>query len=124
MAASRLSAAQKQGLVQRWRAGASSAALADAFGCSPNTVTRVVKGALDPELYEQLKKERGRPVGQLEAPLETTMPEAAPMLEPAFQAPAANGNADDDLDPLNVLDSDPDEICVCISGWSGRGIEV
>ncbi len=121
MAASRLSDAQKQELVQRWRAGASSAALADGFGCSPNTVTRVVKGALDPELYEQLKKERGRPVGQLEAPLETTMPEAAPspeavpspevapMLEPAFQAPAANGNADDDLDPLNVLDSDPDE---------------
>lgn len=114
MAASRLSDAQKQELVQRWRAGESSAALADSFGCSPNTVTRVVKLALDPELYEQLKKERGRPVGQLEAPLETTMPEAAPSpeavptLRAAFQAPATNGIADDDLDPLNDLDSDSD----------------
>jgi DNA-binding CsgD family transcriptional regulator len=54
MAASRLSDAQKQELVRRWRAGESSAALADGFGCSPNTVTRVVKGALPPELYDQL----------------------------------------------------------------------
>ena len=77
MAASRLSDAQKQELVQRWRAGESSAALADAFGCSPNTVTRVVKGALAPELYEQLKRERGRPVAQLEAPLEALTPAAA-----------------------------------------------
>ncbi len=59
MAASRLSDAQKQELVERWRGGASSTALADGFGCSPNTVTRVVKAALDPALYEQLKKERG-----------------------------------------------------------------
>jgi hypothetical protein len=66
MAASRLSDAQKQELVQRWRAGESSAALADSFGCSPNTVTRVVKGAFTPELYEQLKKERGRPVELLD----------------------------------------------------------
>jgi len=71
MVASRLSDAQKQKLVQRWRAGESSAALADSFGCSPNTVTRVVKLALAPELYEQLKKDRGRPVAQLEVPLAT-----------------------------------------------------
>ncbi len=82
MAASRLSDAQKQELVQRWRAGESSAALADSFGCSPNTVTRVVKGAFTTELYEQLKQERGRPVellDQQEVPLE---PAAAELSEP------------------------------------------
>ena len=31
---------------------------------------------------------------------------------------------DEPLEQLYDLDSDPDEICVCIGGWSGRGIEV
>ncbi len=102
MAASRLSDAQKQELVQRWRAGASSAALADGFGCSPNTVTRVVKSALDPALYEQLKKDRGRPAGQQEAPAASEMPAVSGIGDDADLDPM---NA---LDPVNDLDSDPD----------------
>ncbi len=89
MAASRLSDAQKQELVQRWRAGESSAALADSFGCSPNTVTRVVKGAFTPELYEQLKQERGRSVELLDQQEVPLAPAAAELSEPElFEAEA------------------------------------
>ena len=131
MAASRLSDAQKQELVQRWRAGASSTALADGFGCSPNTVTRVVKSALDPTLYEQLKKDRGRAAGQQEAPTATPTPTPAPEpVEPVVQVAASSEmpvaraidteadtdadadldlDADPDLDPVSDLDSDPDD---------------
>ncbi len=60
MAASRLSDEQKSLLVERYRAGATAAELAADFGCSAATVSRVVKAALDPEEYEQLKQGRGR----------------------------------------------------------------
>jgi hypothetical protein len=121
MVASRLSDAQKQELVQRWRAGESSAALADSYGCSPNTVTRVVKVALDPELYEQLKKERGRPVAQLEAPLEVAL--AAALAPPASDpgpadpqpesasaaSPAGDLDLNLNLEAVSELDADSDE---------------
>ncbi|MCX5931302.1 MAG: helix-turn-helix domain-containing protein [Cyanobacteria bacterium] len=113
MVASRLSDAQKQELVQRWRAGESSAALADSFGCSPNTVTRVVKLALAPELYEQLKKERGRPLAQLEAP-PATAPSPAATQEPAAGriaggVPGPAGDPESDLEAMNELDPDIDD---------------
>ncbi len=60
MAATRLSDAQKQEIVGRYQGGASSAELAEAFGCSPNTVSRVVKAALSPEAYAHLKQQRLR----------------------------------------------------------------
>lgn len=60
MAAPRLSDAQKQDLVGRFQAGESTQDLAEAFGCSPNTVSRVVKAALDPAVYEKLKRVRTR----------------------------------------------------------------
>ena len=60
MAATRLSDAQKQEIVGRYRQGETSAALANAYGCSANTVSRVLKAALDPEDYERLKQQRGR----------------------------------------------------------------
>ena len=43
MAPRRLSDSDKQDLVGRYKSGESTAALAEAFGCSPNTVTRTVK---------------------------------------------------------------------------------
>ena len=58
MATGRLSDSQKQELVQQYRAGITSAALAEAFGCSPNTVTRTVKALLPPEAYAALKASR------------------------------------------------------------------
>jgi hypothetical protein len=60
MAATRLSDSQKQELVERYRQGASSQVLAEAYGCSPNTVSRVVKAALDPSTYAKLKQQRMR----------------------------------------------------------------
>ena len=60
MAATRLSDSQKQELVARFRGGEASGALAEAYGCSANTVSRVVRTALDPKEYEALKQQRGR----------------------------------------------------------------
>lgn len=57
MAASRLSDSQKQELVARYREGETAQALAQAYGCSPNTVSRVLKAALDPAEMAALKKQ-------------------------------------------------------------------
>ena len=46
MAPRRLSDSEKQDLVGRYKAGESTSALAEAFGCSPNTVSRTVKALL------------------------------------------------------------------------------
>ena len=58
MAARRLSDSEKQDLVGRYKAGESTAALAEAFGCSSNTVSRTVKALLPPEAYAALKASR------------------------------------------------------------------
>ena len=58
MAPRRLSDSEKQDLVGRYKAGESTAALAKAFGCSPNTVSRTVKTLLPPEAYAALKASR------------------------------------------------------------------
>ena len=85
MAAGRLSDSQKQELVQQYRAGGTSAALAAAFGCSPNTVSRTVKSLLSPEEYERLKKQRIRGGSSAAAAAEpiavapSAEPEAAPV---------------------------------------------
>ena len=58
MAPRRLSDSEKQDLVGRYKAGESTAALAEAFGCSPNTVTRTVKSMLSADAYAALKASR------------------------------------------------------------------
>ena len=58
MAPRRLSESEKQDLVGRYKAGESTVALAEVFGCSPNTVTRTVKALLPPEAYAALKASR------------------------------------------------------------------
>ena len=105
MAASRLTDSQKSELVQRYRQGESSADLAAAYGCSPNTVSRTVKAALDPAEYKQLKRQRGRAV-QVDAlvdpvpgsqPLEDHQPElelkSEPEPEPDLQSEPTLGAA-------------------------------
>lgn len=68
MAPRRLSDNDKQELVGRYKSGESTAALAHAFGCSPNTVTRTVKALLPAEAYAALKASRQRmPVAALAA---------------------------------------------------------
>ena len=48
MASTRLSDAQRQELVASYQQGETAQALAEAFGCSAATVTRVVKAAIGP----------------------------------------------------------------------------
>ena len=60
MAPGRLSDSQKQELLTRYRQGESSTVLADAFGCSANTVSRTVRSLLSPEEYSGLKASRAR----------------------------------------------------------------
>jgi transposase-like protein len=62
MAATRLTDSQKIEIVARYRSGEVSAELAEAYGCSTNTVSRVVKAGLEPAEYEQLKQQRNRPL--------------------------------------------------------------
>ena len=57
MAASRLNDSQKQELVARYRQGETGQSLALAYGCSANTVSRVVRAALAPEELAALKKQ-------------------------------------------------------------------
>ena len=58
MAPRRLSDSEKQDLVGRYKTGESTAALAEAFGCSPNTVSRTVKALLPADAYAALKASR------------------------------------------------------------------
>jgi len=60
MASSRLTEPQKEELVARYSQGESSLALAEAFGVSANTISRVVRAALPPDRYEALKQQRAR----------------------------------------------------------------
>lgn len=60
MATARLDERRKQEMAERYSAGESSASLADAYGCSPNTVTRTVRAVLGDAAFEQLKLQRGR----------------------------------------------------------------
>jgi hypothetical protein len=57
MPAPRLNDSQKQELVGRYRQGETAQALAAAYGCSPNTVSRVLKAALDPAEMEAIKRQ-------------------------------------------------------------------
>ena len=64
MATARLSDSQKQELVQRFRQGENTQALADHFGCSSTTVTRVVRSELGEEAYGALREERQKKGGR------------------------------------------------------------
>ena len=58
MAPSRLNDSHKQEIVERYRAGDTSAQIAAAYGCSTNTVSRTVRSLLSPEEYAELKAQR------------------------------------------------------------------
>ncbi len=95
MAAPRLTDSQKQELVARYRQGETAQALADAYGCSPNTVSRVVKAALSAEELAEIRKQgrsaKAEPVAEVAVP------------EPAAEEPDP---ADDDAGVLAIDDAD------------------
>jgi CENP-B N-terminal DNA-binding domain len=102
MAASRLTDSQKSELVQRYRQGESSAELAAAYGCSPNTVSRTVKAALDPAEYEQLKQQRSQRV-------QTIQPDPEPDLGSGPDRAVAAGPDDTSPDDTGLNDTSPDD---------------
>ena len=93
MAATRLTDSQKIEIVARFRSGEVSAELAEAYGCSTNTVSRVVKAGLEPAEYEQLKQQRNRP---LKASPEQAVPE---LVASAPQLPDPQPSGPEPLDP-------------------------
>lgn len=99
MAPRRLSDNDKQELVGRYKSGESTAALADAFGCSPNTVTRTVKALLPAEAYAALKVSRQRmPVAV------TTSLESEPI--------QAAGDPEDASDEDTLADDSPSSLAL------------
>ena len=99
MAAPRLNDSQKEELVARYRQGETAQALAAAYGCSPNTVSRVLKAALDPAEMASIKRQsRGRSVDAPE-PVEPAAPPlaaASPAVAAAQADPAEEGDDDGD----------------------------
>jgi hypothetical protein len=107
MAATRLSDSQKQELVARFCGGASLQQLATLFGCSPTTVSRTAKAAIDLADYElllkQLKAQRGGSsrgdgglLGELPLEMEADQEDGArPEAIPASEAPVGYGEATD-----------------------------
>ena len=91
MAARRLSDSEKQELVGRYKAGESTAALAETFGCSPNTVSRTVKALLPPEAYAALKasRQKGGTVAVAAQPLLEIPPLVVPSSVDAASAESA-----------------------------------
>ena len=109
MAARRLSDSEKQDLVGRYKAGESTAALAEAFGCSSNTVSRTVKALLPPEAYAALKasRQKGGTVVAVAQPLLEIPPlEVAPLeVLPLEVAP----NSSTDAEPISTVDASSEE---------------
>jgi hypothetical protein len=107
MAATRLSDSQKQELVARFCGGASLQQLATLFGCSPTTVSRTAKAAIDLADYElllkQLKAQRsgsaqveGGLLGELHSEIEDDDGGASPAASPPRgEAPIGLGDAAD-----------------------------
>jgi hypothetical protein len=94
MAARRLSDSEKQDLVGRYKAGESTAALAESFGCSPNTVSRTVKALLPPEAYAALKasRQKGGTVVVATQPLLEIPPLEIPPLDMPSSVDAASAD--------------------------------
>ncbi|WP_411871076.1 helix-turn-helix domain-containing protein [Vulcanococcus limneticus] len=100
MAATRLSDSQKEQIVVRYRQGETGQALAEAFGCSPNTVSRVVKAAIDPSELASLKRQRGRAAAPEPVPA-ASVPVAMECPTAEVPAVAALEGAALDLDRAN-----------------------
>ncbi|MFM8259536.1 MAG: helix-turn-helix domain-containing protein [Vulcanococcus sp.] len=115
MAASRLSDSQKQELVDRYRQGETGQALAQAYGCSPNTVSRVLKAALGAEELASLKRQSragGRSQSAATSAEETAAdPEQDTASDPQ---PGLGTGLDHEPTPELAADPQPDEVSLAI----------
>ena len=95
MPAARLSDSQKAEVVERFRAGEGLQPLAEAYGCSPNTVSRAVKAALDPGEYDRIKERNRRSATPRMEPADPVVPA---LIASHGEEPAADGDGDGDTD--------------------------
>ena len=116
MPASRLTDSQKQDLVERYSAGEASSVLAEAFGCSVNTVSRTVRTLLPAEEYNALKAARAKGVRPVAAtavadvePAPAPEPAVVPAPEPESETAGSEASpqilALDDVDDCNAAES-------------------
>ena len=90
MAPRRLSDSEKQDLVGRYKAGESTAALAESFGCSTNTVSRTVKAMLPPEAHAALKASRQKNATSASIPDAAKSPAESDAVEQASKPTAVD----------------------------------
>ena len=112
MAARRLSDSEKQDLVGRYKAGESTAALAEAFGCSSNTVSRTVKALLPPEAYAALKasRQKGGTVVAVAQPLLEIPFVEIPLVEiPPLEVPPLEVTPNSSADASSTADASSEE---------------
>ena len=109
MAASRLNDSQKQELVIRYRQGETAQALAQAYGCSPNTVSRVLKAAVDPaEMAARKKQSRSRAEASTDdGPVEAPADDFRAPQPSVEQAPAP-----EEVDPQEEADAVPGVLAI------------
>ena len=120
MAPRRLSDSEKQDIVARYRDGESTIALADAFGCSPNTISRTVKALIPADEYSALKISRQR--GSTTSPSdlsqsEQTPPEQTPLEQAQSDEPAgasASSITAETHDPDPESDTPPEDSLVVV----------
>jgi hypothetical protein len=93
MPAARLSDSQKAEVVERFRAGEGLQPLADAYGCSPNTVSRAVKAALNPGEYDRIKERNRRSATPRMEPAD---PVAPTLIASLGEEPAGDGDSEGD----------------------------
>ena len=116
MAPKRLTDSEKQELVGRYKAGESTAALAEAYGCSPNTVSRTVKALLPAEAYAALKNSRtkAKPAVAEQDPEPALAPlQPEDRATPAAPEPDLDGEEEDPgtlaLDDADDFGDEPDD---------------
>jgi len=97
MAPSRLNDSHKQEIVERYRAGETSAHIAAAFGCSANTVSRTVRSLLSADEYAELKIQRAAKGTALESSAsESSAPDSAPSTNAESSKESVGSEADGD----------------------------
>ncbi|WP_415399482.1 hypothetical protein [Synechococcus sp. W4D4] len=110
MPAPRLTESQKEELVARYRQGETAQALAASYGCSPNTVSRVLKAGIDPDELAALKKQSrsrsaAKPVEAVAQAIEIPAPDPLLEAEPVsseVEIASDSDAADDDDDDEHV----------------------
>jgi hypothetical protein len=107
MAPSRLNDSHKQEIVERYRAGETSAHIAAAFGCSANTVSRTVRSLLSADEYAELKIQRAAKGTALESSAsESSAPDSAPSTNAEGSKESVGSEADGDAAEDAVEDED------------------